>query len=202
MSLLISMRIQFITVSLMSFSILWMGGWEDKQMCEQRYRQRNELETNQVHEKSPNILKFTSVLSPKPELVLSTQYLGTWGSNWFCPWANNYPTECENLGDKYPWIPCTQLYYKAWKNIPQFLKGETWAFLLSYIMKISGVLFHTKQTDASHLLHKKKIWKREQSLFVFSFFGPYNSVVNGAEICMGSNGCLCFSEEFQGFLDH
>ena len=85
MSLLISMRtwgmsFQFITVSLMSFSIFWMGGWEDKQMYEQRYRQRNDLKTNQFHENSPNILKFTSVSSPKPQLVLSTQYLGTWGS--------------------------------------------------------------------------------------------------------------------------
>ena len=78
-----AMSVQFITVSLMSFSILWMCGWEDKQTYEQRYRQRNELETNQFHENSPNILKFTSVLSPNPELVLSTQYLGTWGSTGF-----------------------------------------------------------------------------------------------------------------------
>ena len=58
--------VQFITASLMSFSIFRMGGWEDKQMCEQRYRQRNDLKTNQFHENSPNILKFTSASSPKP----------------------------------------------------------------------------------------------------------------------------------------
>lgn len=158
-------------------------------------QERKEFKINCFHEsRSDSHRRCEFVSSLNPELDYSGSSTLGRREAFICPWTNKYPIECEHSGDKFCCIPYIPLYYEAWMNVP-VSKEVDMSFVIvitqwhGHISRVLDPLIHTKQTDASYLLHKN----RKNGIVFFFFlalgkrhfkFCSHSSVASGTGICV------------------